>query len=68
VAANIANADLLIGALVCPPIGAGSLPPATVNTDATALDNYNNGNTIVPHCGDTPSRPSSWGRVKSLYR
>jgi len=68
VAANIANADLLIGGLVIPPIGAGFLAPATVNADATALDNYNNGNTSVPHCGETPSKVRTWGAVKSLYR
>jgi hypothetical protein len=68
VAADIANADALIGALVIPPVGADYLAPATVNATASALDNYNNGNTTVPHCGETPSRTSSWGRVKTLYR
>jgi hypothetical protein len=68
VAANIASADAQIGSLVVPPIGAGFLSPASVNVDATALDNYNNGNTSVPHCGETPSTVRTWGAVKSLYR
>lgn len=68
VASDIANADALIGALVVPPVGSDYLAPATVNATATNLDSYNNGNTIVPHCGQTPARASSWGRVKSLYR
>ena len=28
----------------------------------------NNGNTTVPHCGETPARVRTWGAVKSLYR
>jgi hypothetical protein len=68
VAADIAAADAMIGALIIPPIGAGFLAPATVTALATTLDNYNNGNTTVPHCGETPTQSSSWGRVKSLYR
>jgi hypothetical protein len=68
VAGDIASADALIGGLVCPPIGAGWLDPATVSATAQALDSYNNGQTTVPHCGDTSSQPSTWGRVKSLYR
>jgi hypothetical protein len=68
VATNIANAHSLIGGLVIPPIGAGFLAPATVNADATALDDYNNGNTTVPHCGETPAKVRTWGAVKSLYR
>jgi hypothetical protein len=68
VAAAIAAADAMIGGLVIPPVGAGFLAPATVSALATTLDNYNNGNTTVPHCGETPTQSSSWGRVKSLYR
>jgi hypothetical protein len=69
VATNIANAHALIGGLIMPPLtGSGFLAPALVNTDATALDNYNNGNTTVPHCGETPAKVRTWGAVKSLYR
>lgn len=68
VSATITAADAQIGALVCPPVGSDYLAPATTSANATILDNYNNGNTTVPHCGETPTRASSWGRVKSLYR
>jgi len=69
VSATITAADAMIGSLICPPItGFGFLLPATTSGLATILDNYNNGFTSVPHCGDTPTRSSSWGRVKTLYR
>jgi len=69
VASNIANANTLIGSLIMPPLpGSGFLAPSAVNADANALDNYNNGNTNVPHCGETPARVRTWGAVKSLYR
>jgi hypothetical protein len=68
ISAVIADADALIGNNVCPPIGAGFLQPTTVDTDAQALDSYNNGNTSVPHCGTTPTSHSTWGSVKATYR
>jgi hypothetical protein len=68
VSSVIADADALIGNKVCPPIGGGFLQPATVDTDAQALDSYNNGNTSVPHCGTTPTTHSTWGSVKATYR
>src|SRR5258705_495755 len=69
VAATLAAADAMIGGLIVPPLaGSGFLSPATTSGLATILDNYNNGFTSVPHCGDTPTRSSSWGRVKTLYR
>jgi hypothetical protein len=64
----ISDADGLIGNNVCPPIGAGFLQPTTVDTDAQALDSYNNGNTSVPHCGTTPTTHATWGSVKATYR
>jgi hypothetical protein len=68
VAATITASDAQIGGLVCPPVGTDFLLPASTSVKATILDNYNNGNTTVPHCGETPTQSSSWGRVKSLYR
>ncbi len=55
IAADLANANSLIGSLVVPPIGAGSVDPSSVLgqqmvTVAATLDNFNNGNTSVPHC------------------
>jgi hypothetical protein len=68
ISAVVADADGLIGNKVCPPIGAGFLQPNVVDTDAQALDSYNNGNTSVPHCGSTPTVHATWGMVKSIYR
>lgn len=68
VAGAIATADGLIGGLVIPPVGAGFLAPGTVSATATTLDNYNNGKTTVPHCGETPATQSTWGTLKSRYR
>jgi hypothetical protein len=43
VAAAIAASDALIGGLVVPPVGSGSLSTASTSTLGTTLDNYNNG-------------------------
>ena len=43
VASAIAAADALIGGLVVPPVGSGSLSPASTSSLTTTLDNYNNG-------------------------
>ena len=66
--ATIANSDALIGGLVCPPIGAGSLPTNPATTYSNLLDDYNNGVIGPGHCGTTPSTPSTWGSVKATYR
>ena len=50
VAAAITAADALIGGLVVPPVGAGSLPPSTISSLTTTLDNYNNGLIGPGHC------------------
>jgi len=68
VAAVISAADAQIGGLIVPPIGAGFLTPASVNANAQTLDDFNNGNLGVPHCGSVPVRHSSWGGVKTIYR
>ncbi len=50
IAGAIAAADALIGGLVVPPVGGGSLAPAATGALTTALDNYNNGLTGPGHC------------------
>ncbi len=52
VATAIANADILIGGLVVPPVGNGSLSTGSTGALTTILDTYNNGNTPggPPHC------------------
>jgi len=64
----IATSDGLIGPQVVPPVGAGYLPPATVNAAANALDDYNNGRTGPGHCAETPAHRTTWGGLKTLYR
>jgi hypothetical protein len=49
-AADIAAADALIGGLVIPPVGAGSLPSSQTSTLTTALTNFNEGATGPGHC------------------
>jgi hypothetical protein len=68
VAATIAAADAQIGALVCPPVGGGSLSPGSVSSKTQTLDDFNNGLIGPGHCPPTDARPASWGRVKSIYR
>ena len=50
VATEIAQADAMIGALVVPPVGAGSLPTTQTAALAQALDDYNRGVTGPGHC------------------
>jgi hypothetical protein len=68
VAATIAAADAQIGSLVVPPVGSGYLTPAEVSANAIILDNYNNGNLGVPHCGQVPVQRATWGSLKGSYR
>ncbi len=68
IAATIASADLLIGGLVIPPIGSGSLPPSQTNPLTQTLDDYNNGRIPGVNNCPTPTRAITWGRVKTLYR
>jgi hypothetical protein len=51
IVASIAAADLLIGQLVVPPIGAGTLPSASTGSLTEALADYNEGGTGPGHCG-----------------
>jgi hypothetical protein len=68
IAATVANADALIGALVVPPVGAGALAPAATSALTQQLDDWNNGITGPGHCDATPTTPSTWGQVKASYR
>jgi hypothetical protein len=68
VATDIANADALIGGLICPPIGSDTLSPASVIALATTLDNFNNGLIGPGHCADTPAKVTTWGSIKADYR
>ncbi len=68
VTAAIAAADALIGGLVVPPVGAGSLSPGSTSALTTTLDSFNQGITGPGHCGTVPSQKSSWGELKTMYR
>ena len=52
IAADIANADALIGSLVVPPVGSGFLAPSLTSGLVTVLANYNEGATGPGHCDD----------------
>ncbi|MHB1413944.1 MAG: twin-arginine translocation signal domain-containing protein [Chloroflexota bacterium] len=52
VAASIAAADALIGGLVVPPVGTGSLAPSATDGLVSALTDYNEGATGPGHCDD----------------
>ncbi|NNE07245.1 MAG: hypothetical protein HKN20_01660 [Gemmatimonadetes bacterium] len=67
VAAEIAAADALIGALVIPPVGADWVDPSTVTVTSETLDDYNNG-LSGGGCGTTATEEASWGTLKELFR
>jgi hypothetical protein len=54
IAAAIAAADTLIGALVVPPVGSDFLAPASTSALSGTLDQYNNGiyDGGPPHCSE----------------
>jgi hypothetical protein len=66
-AATITLADLLIGALLPPPIGSDDLPENPATAYANLLDDFNNGVIGPGHCGTVPATPTTWGSMKSLY-
>ena len=68
IASAIASADGMVGSLVPPSIGSGSLPSTTVNSLSTQLDDFNNGKTGSDRCAPTSASTSTWGRIKTLYR
>jgi hypothetical protein len=68
IAATIAAADAIIGGLVVPPVGSGSLLPGSTDALTNTLDDWNNG--IIPgviNCA-TKTTTSTWGKVKSMYK
>lgn len=68
IAAAIAAADALIGGLMVPPIGTGTLPATSVTSVKDTLDGYNNGMLGVPHCGEVPAVTKTWANLKAIYR
>jgi hypothetical protein len=50
IAGTISAADLLIGGLVAPPVGSGTLDPSDTNALKAALTDYNEGATGPGHC------------------
>ena len=55
IAATITAADALIGALVIPPVGTGSLSPSQTSTLNDTLTEYNEGAIGPGHCDSTTS-------------
>lgn len=69
VSTAIAQADALIGGLVVPPVGGGSLAPSLTSSLTETLDEYNNGELGPDHCDShTAAQTSTWGRLKAVYR
>jgi len=69
VATAIAQADALIGGLVVPPVGGGSLAPSLTSSLTETLDEFNNGELGPDHCeSHTAAQVSTWGRLKAVYR
>jgi hypothetical protein len=66
---DIAAADALIGTRIVPPVGSGHLSPGSTSALTDDLEEFNTeeGGDVECHV-ITPARPSTWGRVKSLYR
>ena len=67
VSGYVSAADALIDALVCPPVGSGSLTPSSVESLADNLDDWNEGELGPVTCGPTNTINSTWGRLKTLY-
>lgn len=68
VTAAIAAADAMIGALVVPPIGGGSLAPGATSGLTSTLDDFNQGITGPGHCGTVGTAKKTWGELKAIYR
>ena len=66
--ADVAAADALIGGLIIPPVGGGSLAPAVASPLTETLDLFNNGQIPGQDCGTVQVEESTWGRVKANYR
>jgi hypothetical protein len=68
ISATVAAADAQIGSLVCPPVGAGTLTPSSVEHKSDQLDDWNETEDGPVSCGITPTIQSTWGQLKTLYR
>lgn len=72
VGADITAADTLIsgtcGGDPLPPIGTCYIAPGTSSPYTDTLDQFNNGNSGVPHCDAVSVDQESWGSVKAQYR
>ncbi len=66
ISSTVAAAQALIDGLVIPPVGSGFLAPSATSALTQTLDNYNTGSTSASCI--TPTKPSTWGKIKSLYR
>jgi hypothetical protein len=68
IAADIAAADALIGGLVVPPVGGGSLAPGVTSALTDKLDKYNNG--FLGGVANCPTKTvaTTWGAMKATYR
>jgi hypothetical protein len=62
------NADALIGSKVIPPVGTGTLTPSSSNSLTDKLDDWNEEKIGHVTCSTTPTRNSTWGELKTLYR
>ncbi len=68
IAGTISAADALIGALVIPPIGSGSLAPSQTRAYTQTLGDFNNGIIGPGHCPGVRARQTTWGGLKGLFR
>jgi cysteine-rich repeat protein len=59
IASDVGAADALIGALVVPPVGTGSLKASATSALVDALNDYNPGGTGPGHCGEGGPPPTA---------
>jgi hypothetical protein len=66
--ADIAAADAMIGALVVPSVGGGSLAPGGTSSLTDRLDKFNNG--FISGVANCPTKmiTKTWGALKAAYR
>lgn len=65
----VASADALIGNKIVPPIGAGFIDPANSSSLTDDLEEFNTEESGDIACHQTtPTRTTTWGNVKALYR
>jgi hypothetical protein len=64
----LAQAHLLVGNLVVPPVGSGYIEPTTASPITQVMDDYNQGVIGPGHCPPISYTPVSWSGIKALYR